>query len=232
MAFAPNTQSTLTLPNGVNKTSTAISTNIIILVGNTPVGAVQSLAISEKRSIKMIDEVGTDGHVDSVPNQSTNITGSCQRVRFDRLRITEAFSRGFLHVASQIYPFDIVILDKQKRDQGSQISTVIKNVWIGGLDYTYSATDWVITDGMQWEAEAIYSVLNGGSSPIPGGVPAAVGGERGIKHMGAGPNGIVTIQSGDGISNIEQLVDTGSGGRRGSLDAAGLIDIGSSGDLF
>lgn len=232
MAIAPNTNSTLTLPNGVNKTSTALSTNIIILVNNTAVGAIQSMAISEKRQIKMIDEVGTDGHVDSAPVSSTNITGTCQRIRFDRLRITEAFSRGFLHAASQVYPFDIVILDKQKRDQGSQISTVIKNVWISGLDYTFQANDWIITDSMTWEAETIFSILNGGSSPIPGGVPAAVGGERGISHMGAGPNGILNIVSGDGIVNIEQLTDTGSGGRRGSLDAAGLIDIGSSGDLF
>lgn len=232
MATAPNTQSTLTLANGVNKTSTAISTNIIILVNDTPVGAVQSLAVNEKRPIKMIDEVGTDGHVDSVPNQSTSITGTCQRIRFDRLRVAEAFGRGFIHAASQVYPFDIVVLDKQKRDQGSQISTVIKNVWISGISYTYQTSDWVITDTMEWEAENIFSVLNGGSSPIPGGVPVAVGGERGIKHMGAGPNGIVSINSGDGIVNIEQLVDTGSGGRRGSLDAAGLIDIGSAGDLF
>lgn len=232
MATAPNTQSTLTLPNGINKTSTALSTNIIILVNNTAVGAVQSLSISEKRNIKMIDEVGTDGHVDSVPNQSTSVSGSCQRVRFDRLRITEAFSRGFLHAAAQVYPFDIVILDKQKRNQGSQISTVIKNVWISGLDYAFQVSDWVITDTMNWEAETIFSVLNGGSSPIPGGVPAAVGGERGIQHMGGGPNGIVNITSGDGVVNIEQLVDTGSAGRRGSLDAAGLIDIGSAGDLF
>lgn len=231
MATAPNTQSTLALPNGVNKTSTGISTNIIILVNNTPVGAVQSLSISEKRSIKQIDEVGTDGHVDSVPNQSTNISGTCQRIRFDRLRIAEAFSRGFIHVASQVYPFDIVILDKQKRDQGSQISTVIKNVWISGIDYTYSATDWVISESMSWEAERIFSVLNGGSSPNSGGVPVAVGGERGIKHMGAGPNGIVNVVSGDNIINIEQLADTGAGGRGGSLDAAGLIDIGDA-DLF
>jgi hypothetical protein len=232
MATAPNTGSTLTLPNGINKTSTALSTNIIILVNNTAVGAVQSLAISERRSLKMIDEVGTDGHVDSVPNQSTNITGTCQRIRFDRLRITEAFSRGFLHVASQVYPFDIVILDKQKRDQGSQISTVIKNVWISGLDYTYQVSDWVITDSMTWEAERIFSVLNGGSSPISGGVPAAVGGERGIQHMGAGPNGILNLVNGDGIINVEQLADTGSGGRGGSLDASGLIDLADSGDLF
>jgi hypothetical protein len=228
MANAANTGSTLTVAGtNVNKTSTAISTNIIIMVNNTAVGAIQSMSISEKRGIKMIDEVGTDGHIDSVPNVSTNITGSCQRVRFDRLRIAEAFSRGFVHVASQAYPFDIVILDKQKRDQGSQISTVIKNVWISGLDYTYQISDWVITDTMTWEAEAIFSVLNNGSSQ-----PVAVGGELGIKHMGAGPNGIVNINSGDGIVNIEQLVDTGAGGRRGSLDAAGLIDIGSAGDLF
>lgn len=227
MANAPNTGSTLSLPNGLNKTSTAISTNIIIMVNNTAVGAVQSMAISERRGIKMIDEVGTDGHIDSVPNVSTNITGTCQRVRFDRLRITEAFSRGFVHVASQVYPFDIVILDKQKRDQGSQISTVIKNVWISGLDYTYQISDWVITDSMTWEAETIFSVLNNGSSQ-----PVAVGGERGITHMGAGPNGILNIQSGDGIVNIEQLTDTGANGRRGSLDAAGLIDIGTSGNLF
>jgi len=127
MANAPNTGSTLT-GDSVNKTSTAISTNIIIMVNNRAVGAVQSLSISEKRNIKMIDEIGTDGHIDSVPNQSTNITGSCQRVRFDRLRIAEAFSRGFIHAASQIYPFDIVILDKQKKAQENQISTVIKNV--------------------------------------------------------------------------------------------------------
>ena len=228
MVGAPNTGSTLTV-NGtnVNKTSTAISTNIIIMVNNTAVGAIQSMSISEKRGIKMIDEVGTDGHIDSVPNVSTNITGSCQRVRFDRLRVAEAFSRGFVHVASQVYPFDIVILDKQKRNTGSQISTVIKNVWISGIDYTYQVSDWVITDTMSWEAESIFSVLNGGNAQ-----PVAVGGERGITHMGGNANGIVNIISGDGVTNIEQLVDTGSSGRRGSLDAAGLIDIGDSGNLF
>lgn len=225
MANAQNTHTTLTLPNGVNKTSTSLSTNIVILVNNTPVGAVQSLSINEQRQVAMIDEVGTDGHVDSVPNKSTNISGSCTRIRLDRLRITEAFSRGYLHVSSQIYPFDIVILDKQKADQGSQISTVIKNVWITGLQYSYQANDWVITDTMNWEAETIFSILNGGSSPISGGVPAAVGGELGIRHLGSGPNGV-------GVINYEQLTDTGSGGRRGSLDSSGLIDLGLNGDLF
>lgn len=211
MAQAINTNSTLSLPSGINKTSTAISTNIIILVNNTPVGAIQSLAITERRPIRMIDEVGTDGHIDSVPNQSTNVTGTCQRVRFDRLRITEAFSRGFLHAKSQQYPFDIVILDKQKRDQANQISTVIKNVWIGELSYTYQVSDWVVSESMNFEAEDIFSILNNGSN-----VPAAQGGELGIKHAAI---------------PVETLADTGA--RRGSLDGAGLIDLASTiPDLF
>jgi len=211
VAQAPNTNSTLSLPSGINKTSTAISTNIIILVNNTPVGAIQSLAITERRPIRMIDEVGTDGHIDSVPNQSTNVTGTCQRVRFDRLRIAESLGRGFLHNKSQQYPFDIVILDKQKRDQANQISTVIKNVWISEISYTYQVSDWVITESMNWEAEDIFSILNNGSN-----VPAAQGGELGIKHAAI---------------PTETLADTGA--RRGSLDGAGLIDLASTiPDLF
>jgi hypothetical protein len=212
MATAPNTNSTLSYPNGANKTSTAISTNILITVrtpaGPVPVGAIQSMDINESRNIKMIDEVGTDGHIDSVPNQSTNITGDCTRVRFDRLRIAEAFDRGFIHVASQIYPFDIVIFDKQKLAVGLQISTTIKNVWIKSIAYTYSSTDWVITDKMSWEAETIYSILNNGSN-----TPVAQGGEIGLAFS--------NIQ-------IERNTDTGLNGRRGSLDSPGLIDLGSA----
>jgi hypothetical protein len=207
--------------NGYNTTDTAISTNILIAVrtpsGYQPVGAVQSMAISEKRSIKMIDEVGTDGHIDSVPNQSTNITGTCQRVRFQKLRIAEAFDRPFLHVASQVYPFDIVIYDKQKFNPGAQVTTVIKNVWISGIDYTYQVSDWVITDSMTWEAEYIFSNLSGSSNP------AATGGQDNLLQPFS--------FTGVGQANpnwIESATDSGQGGRRGSLDAAGLIDIGSS----
>src|SRR5271166_5362866 len=217
MADYPQTGSTLQYANGTNKTSTAISTNIILAVRNpatggyVPIGAVQSMAISEKRSIKMIDEVGTDGHIDSVPNQSTNITGTCQRVRFQKLRVAEAFDRGFLHVAAQVYPFDIVIFDKQKFATAAQVTTIIKNVWISGIDYTYQVSDWVITDSMTWEAEQIYSTVNGG--------PAATGGQNNLLKPFGGANN---------PNWIESQTDMGAGGRRGSLDAAGLIDIGSS----
>jgi len=229
MANAPNTQSTLSYDtsfNSRNRTSTSISTNIIIMVGKNPVGAVQSMSISEKRGIKQIDEVGTDGHVDSVPNASTNITGSCDRIRFDRLRIAEAFFRGFVHVASQAYPFDIVIIDKQSRDSGNQISTIIRNVWIDGIDYAYTAGDWIITDKMTWQAERIYSILNNGSSDVTsGGNPVAMGGTRKIEFE-------KPSSTADGTTFIERLADTGTAGRGGSLDAAGLIDIGSTGNYF
>jgi len=216
MAEAYNTRSTLDWTSGVNKTSTAVSTNIIITVNDIAVGAVQSLQVREERGIKPIDEVGTDGHIDSVPNTSTNISGSCSRIRFDRLRVAEAFSRSFIHVASQIYPFDIVILDRQKRSDAQEISTVIKNVWIQSIEYTYSASDWIITDNMSWMAENIFSF-------IPGNKNVAQGGERQIVN----PSVWNTT-----AGTIERAVDRGADGRRGSLDAGGLIDIGVNGDLF
>lgn len=228
MATAPNTGSTIALPSGINKTSTSISTNILITVNGTPVGAVKTLTMGESRTIAMIREIGTDGTIDSVPQRSTDYTVSCTRTRFDRLRIAEAFSRGFIHASAQAYPFDIYILDRQKRDQGNQITTVLKNCWINRLDVTYSSDDWVISETMGLNVERIFSVLGKGSSnAFSGGNPVAQGGELGIKHMGAGANGLGIM-----YNNIEQLSDTGSGGRGGSLDASGLIDLGSNGELL
>jgi hypothetical protein len=51
MAQSQNTGSTLSFPSGKNRTSTALSTNIIITVdGGKPVGAVQELTVNEKRT--------------------------------------------------------------------------------------------------------------------------------------------------------------------------------------
>lgn len=219
---AYNTGSTLSYNSGVNKTSTAISTNIIIYVGSTAVGAVQSLNIDEARSVRMIDEVGTDGHIDSVPYKSTDIKGSCERVRFDNLRISQAFSRGFLHVSSQVYPFDIVILDRHKSQDQARITTIIKNVWITSLAVKYTAENWVISDSMNWEAETIYSI----SGTTPNGLSnsAAFAGGSAMGERGIAP-AIFNIPGAVPINGIEQLSDTGAQGRRGSLDAGGLVDM-------
>lgn len=220
MAYgAPNTNSTLSFDNHNNKTSTALSTNILISVNGINIGAIQSLTVSEKREVKMIDEVGTDGHIDSAPQSSTNIEGQCKRVRFDKLRVAEAFGRGFTHVAAQAYPFDITILDRQKLNKGSQITTIIRNVWITGIDYEYQSADWIITDTMTYKAETIYSFM-GTNSPV------AIGGERGFN-----PSIIQTTVKG-ALVNIEQETDRGYNGRRGSLDADGLIDLGKADGTF
>lgn len=199
MALSSQTGSILQNADGTNRTGTALSTNIVIRVGANAIGAVQELTVTEDRSIAMINEVGTDGHIDSAPDKSTNISGTCRRIRFDRLRVSEAFSRGFVHVASQRVPFDITIYDKWNGDGDSAIITTIKNVWIKSISYTYSAGDFIITENMSWEAETIYSTISGSQ-------PAATGGERGLPLA---------------LNEIERSTDIG--GRRGSLDAPGLL---------
>lgn len=207
----PHTGSQLT-DAGCNVTRTGVSTNIIIQVDGNPIGAIQSLNINESRSIKMIDEVGTDGHIDSVPSKSTDISGSCKRVRFDNMRVATAFSRGFVHVAAQRIPFDIVILDIFAADEddadgfnGSDnvITTVIKNVWIKSIKVGYTADNFVISEDMDWEAEHIYSYLGQGQPAVPG--PEA--------------RQIPIIDN----DAFERAADMGK--RRGALDAAGLIKV-------
>ena len=109
MATYPQTGSILTRPDGSNRTGIALSTQIVLMVGPNPIGAVQDLSINESRDVSFISEVGTDGQIDSAPRSSTKVSGRCERIRFDRLRVAEAFSRGFVHVKSQRFPFDIVI---------------------------------------------------------------------------------------------------------------------------
>lgn len=198
----PQTGSIIQTATGANTTQTAISTNIIISVGPNTVGAVQELNIDESRNIMMINEVGTDGHIDSVPNQSTNITGTCNRIRFNKMRVAEAFSRSFVHVHSQRFPFDIVIIDQWNGSDNNALITTIRNVWIKSIGTRYQTNDWVITDSMTWEAETIYTTLANG--------PSATGGVQNIPLAILSPT-----------SDIEQAADVGS--RRGSLDAPGLL---------
>jgi hypothetical protein len=201
--ITPATGSHIDGPNGRDRTGTGLSTMIVMKVNGTPIGAIQRINIREERGLAMIDEVGTDGHIDSAPQRSTNITGDCTRVRFDRLRVTEAFSRDFLHAHAQRIPFDIDIFDNWNGDGGNAIITTVRNVWIASLGYTYQADNFIITDEMSFQAEAIYSTLNGGN--------AATGGERGANIMQ--------------LNSIERQADLGQ--RRGGVDAPNLI-----GDFF
>ncbi len=199
----PQTGTNFYTPDGKNRTGTALSTNIIIKVGNNPVGAIQNIQISESRGIRMIDEVGTDGHIDSAPNSSTNISGSCDRIRFDRLRILEAFGRGFIHLHAQRRPFNIDIIDTWNGDGSSSIITTVRNVWIKDMSYTYAQNDFIISERMSFEAEAIYSVIAGTNNNV------ANNNDRSQLSLDIDP--------------IERQADIGN--RRGSLDAPGLFNV-------
>lgn len=205
MAIADNTGSILD-DNGLNRTGTSLSTNIVIEVNGVAVGAIQSLSVNESRNIVQIDEVGHDGHIDSVPTKSTDISGSCQRTRFDKMRIAEAFNRGFLHVSAQRLPFDIVIHDEfadVNQDDSGTIITTIKNVWIAKIGYDYKADNFVIVDNMDWQAETISSTLGNASQNVVGTVNA-----RGDNIQFLNPT--------------ERAADRGE--RRGALDVPGLIE--------
>ena len=95
---ATNTGSILTYGDqyGTNTTDTAISTNIIITVRGkggvyVPVGAVQTMQISEKRQVRMVDEVGTDGHIDSVPMKSQLILLVLAKSAFPKVQSGRSF---------------------------------------------------------------------------------------------------------------------------------------------
>lgn len=200
----PQTGSRIDNEDGSNRTGVHLSTNIIIEVDGNAIGALQTLTIKEDRSIIQIDEIGTDGHVDSAPQKSTNITGSCQRTRFDGLRIAAAFSRPFVHAKSQRIPFDILIKDlfaSTGQDDNTVLITTIKNVWISNISHTYKSDNFIIVEDMNWEAETIYSTINNSN------VAGATANARQL-----------ILQD----NNVFEK-DTDRGRRRGALDAAGIL---------
>lgn len=198
----PGTTRVVDPATGKNRTATHLSTNINILVEGIAVGAIQKMQVTEKRSIKMVDEVGGDGHVDSAPTSSTDVSGSIDRTRFAGQRIAEAFMRGFVHVKSQRLPFDIEIQDTFKGgDDQSVVITTIRNVWIQSIDYTYQADNFIIVEGMSWVAETIDSIMGSGA-PVVGDVNA-----RGVALI---------------INPFERQADIGL--YRGALDGAGLLN--------
>lgn len=191
-------------------TNTGLSTQIIVKVDGQSIGAIQSLQTTESRQIKPIPEVGTDGFIEKVPQSATNVTLSVTRIVFDRKTVTEAFQRGFLHIASQRIPFDIFIYDYSNVDpanldddfdvanQQDVITTIYENCWFNNKSTTYSSGDYVITQQANLDAEFVHSFVNGDPrANASAGVP-------------------------DFDDAVERLADTS---RRGSLDARGLARV-------
>jgi hypothetical protein len=215
MAFAPNYPHTGSQisgdSTGKNRTRSSVSTNIIIQVNGSPVGAIQKLDYAETRAVKFIDELGTDGHVDSCPEKAVQVAGNCTRIKFDNMGIAAAFSRGFVHVSAQRIPFDIHIIDVFASDENDAagfedgngtVVTVLKKVWIKSITNAFSSTDFVISQSMTFEAETVFSIMSNNGTAV-----TAVG---------------ARVLANTQFDQFEIQADTGQ--RRGALDAAGLIN--------
>lgn len=193
---------------------TGLSTQILIKVEGEAVGAVQSLTINQNRGLKRIQEVGTDGTIEIVPNTATTYSGRVSRIYFDRKNLSSAFNRGYNNIHAQRNPFDIFIYDfsdvpaSAVDDQGDitsldgVITTVLEQVWFESMDITFGAGDYVITENAGFWFEFIRSFKNGD------------------------PSQSASIGSPAFDDPIERIADTG---RRGSLDARGLNRLG---DVF
>jgi hypothetical protein len=211
MAVFPNTESTILRGTGDStegRTSTGLSTQIIIKVNNQPVGAVQNMTVTQNRGLQRINEVGTDGNVEIVPNTSTTFDISVNRIVFDQLRLPEAFSRSFRFINAQRVPFDIEVYDIGNADEQNALVessssgvVVMKfvNCWFQNYVTPYQATDFLITESATIWAETGF--VSSGGAPPP--------------HLrDFGPQ---TDTAGiEGSANV--------GDRRGGIDAAGLIN--------
>lgn len=199
--------------NGSN-ISTGLSTQVVIEVNNSIVGAIQRFVPRQNRPIRGVPEVGTDGFIEKVPHAPTDITIDVERIVFDRLSLPAAFARQFVNIAAQRVPFNILVHDKANvsaplddgdisADASGLITHQYTNCWFQSLQTTFQAGDYIISESAQIHCEFIRSFTN------PNGPVINPNGGSGARHVNVDTAG----------TNIESLADQG---RRGSLDAAGL----------
>jgi shikimate kinase len=183
-------------------TRTALSTQILIIVGNTPVGAVQSFSESQSRSVRRVFEIGTDGTVELVPESPAEIGLRIDRIVFDGLSVTEAFSRGFRNIQAQRISFDIVVIDQYTGTGDDAVITTYEGCWFESIDKTYNADSFIITENVSVKVENIRTQR---------------GGEAVALSQGVGGSRQIPVQ----IDSVETAAD--SGVYRGALDFPGLI---------
>lgn len=194
MSDYPKTGSTLQ-----SNISTSLSTQIVVKVGSDTVGAIQTLEVRQNRPLTRLVELGLDGTLEIVPTQRTEVTLTVRRVVFDRLRMTEAFERGYVNIHAQRLPFDILVIDQTGGDGELAVTHHYVNCWFQDLSTPYNADNYIITESATIWAETVNSRL-GASANV------AQGGSRDMKPQ---------------IEQIEREADIGN--RRGTLDAPGLI---------
>lgn len=182
---------------------TSLSTQIIIMVNNEPVGAIQSISVDQNRPTTRIGEVGFDGTVEIVPNGKTELSLNVDRMVYDGLSLTEAFSRGFQNIHAQRIAFDIVVIDQSSGTGDDAMITTFVNCWFTSLNKSWKQDSFVIIENAKIAVEAINTLRGGEAVSLSQGV----GGGRQL--------------AGTQFDSVELSAD--SGVRRGSMDFPGLI---------
>jgi hypothetical protein len=207
MATYPNTGTEIDRGIGSEtegRTSTGLSTQIIVKVEGVAVGALQELTVTQARGVFRVPEIGFDGHIEIVPNAPTTFDLSVSRIVFDSLRLPEAFSRAFRFISAQRIPFDIQVYDvanissdAEPNDDSGVIGMTFTNCWFTNYTTPYRAGDYIITE------------------------TATIAAEQAEVSVGTTPNGLRDITAQTDAAGIERLVNIGD--RRGSLDGTGLL---------
>lgn len=196
----PNTGTNI---NAGHRTNSGLSTQIIIKVFNSPVGALQNLGVTQTRGLQRISEIGTDGVIEIVPNTATQYELTANRIVFDQLRLPESFSRGFRFIAAQRIPFDIDIIDisgtdpNTPDDDSNKVIMTYKNCWFTRYETPYAADNYIITETATLWCETAHLIQ--------------VGRDGSLRPVDRQVDG----------AGVEAEVNYGR--RLGSLDAAGLI---------
>lgn len=158
--------------------STQIVINVVGADGNEyPLGAVQTMDVTETREMRELVEVGTDAIIGIVPVSATKYAITIDRIVFDFQRLPQAMQREYRHIFSQRTPFSINILDYNPYilpgskvpvgapspsdldapiAQGSSFKTVFYNCWFERLGYSYKAGDYTITENCSIKCEGVY----------------------------------------------------------------------------
>lgn len=177
----PNSNSSLT--DGIR---TGVSTQIIVKIKNTKVGAIQNLTISQAREHYRQEEIGTDGIVEIFPRGATKIEATIERVVFDGLRLPEAFARGFINIQSQRIPFDIDIMDLSEfktsvnlpyddiqrailLQNNNAVVHSLKGCWFRSYSPTFASEKFIISERATIICEKIITTRNG-LSAVNGGL--------------------------------------------------------------
>jgi len=196
-----------------SKVAAGLSTQIHISVDNQLIGGIQNFAPNQRREIRGIGEVGTDGFIEKVPTRPTNVTISVERVYFDLLRLPQAFARAFRNIHAQRVPFSIRVydvagvgVDFQDADGGLPPDSDAKGIlveeyvdcWFSSLSAAYQANDYLISERADIEVTYVRTILAPDSNSF-----------RSVNPFGSS-------------DNYERVADRQ---RVGSLDAVGLSQV-------